>query len=50
MKEIYHCSPAEIDKVEEWRLSLDYDFLMEERYHEMIEAKRQEQKAKALKK
>ena len=50
MKEVYHCSPADIDKVEERRLNLDFDFLMAERHHEVLEAKRREQKAKILKK
>jgi hypothetical protein len=50
MKEVYHCSPAELDNVEEWRLNLDYDFLMAERHHELIERKREEQKAKVNRK
>lgn len=50
MKEVYHCSPFELDEVEEWRLNLDYEFLMAERHHEMIEQKRAEQKAKLKKK
>ena len=49
MKEVYHCSPAELDKVEERRLQLDYDFLMAERHHEIIEYKRAEQKSKLKK-
>lgn len=49
MKEVYHCSPHELDKVEEWRLNLDYSFLMSERKHEMLEQKRAEQKAKLKK-
>ena len=50
MKEVYHCSPVELDEVEEWRLNLDYDFLMAERHHEYLEAKRREQKAKVNRK
>lgn len=50
IKELYHCSPYELDKVEERRLDLDYSFLMEERHHEYIEQKRAEQKAKINKK
>lgn len=50
MKELYHCSPNELDKVEEWRLDLDYKFIMAERHHEYLESKRAEQKAKINKK
>ena len=45
-KEVYHCSPIDLDDIEEWRLELDFDFLMAERHHEYIEHKRAEQKAK----
>lgn len=46
MKDVYHCSPAELDKVPERELSLHYAFLMEEREYQFIESKRTEQKAK----
>ena len=46
MKEIYHCSPAELDKVPERELNLHFAFLMAERKHEYIESKRAEQRSK----
>ncbi len=46
MKEIYHCTPSEIEEQDENMLNLHYNFLMEERQHEYIESKRAEQKAK----
>lgn len=47
MKDVYHCSPTELDEVPERLLNLHFAFLMEEREHEMIETKRAEQKAKS---
>jgi len=47
IKDVYHCSPAELDNVEERVLDLHYNFLMEERKHEYIESKRAEQKRQA---
>ena len=46
MKEVYHCSPVELERVPEWELNLHFAFLMAEREHEYIEHKRSEQKAK----
>lgn len=46
MKEVYHCSPIELERVPEWELNLHFAFLMAEREHEYIEHKRSEQKAK----
>jgi len=46
MKEVYHCSPKELDAVPERELNLHFAFLMAEREHEFIESKRAEQKAK----
>ena len=46
MKEIYHCSPIELEKVPERQLNLHFAFLMSEREHEFIESKRAEQKNK----
>lgn len=46
MKEVYHCTPKELDKQEEKLLDLHYTFLMEERQHEIIESKRAEQRNK----
>jgi len=45
MKEIYHCTPTELDKQEERILNMHYDFLMAERKHEYIESQRAKQKA-----
>ena len=46
MKEVYHCSPKELEKVPERELNLHFTFLMKEREHEFKESKRAEQKAK----
>ena len=46
MKEIYHCTPSELDKQEERLLQLHFDMLQEERRHEYLEQKRAEQKSK----
>ena len=46
MKDIYHCSPVELDRVPERELNLHFAFLMAEREHEYKESKRAEQKAK----
>ncbi len=45
MKEIYHCTPSDIEMQDEHMLNLHYAFLMSERHHEMIEQKRAEQQA-----
>ena len=45
MKDVYHCSPKELEKVPERELNLHYAFLMSEREYELIESKRAEQKA-----
>lgn len=46
MKEVYHCSPKELERVPEHELNLHFAFLMAEREHEYIEHKRSEQRAK----
>lgn len=46
MKEIYHCTPSELDEQEERILQLHFTMLQKEREHEYIEQKRAEQKAK----
>jgi len=44
MKEIYHCTPNQLDGVDSYILDIHWDFLMSERKHEQKEQKRQEQK------
>ena len=46
IKELYHCTPNELDDQEERMLQLHFDMLQEERRNEYIEQKRAEQKAK----
>lgn len=46
MKEIYHCTPSELEKQDEHVLSMHYAMIMIEREEEFIEMKRKEQKAK----
>lgn len=46
IKELYHCTPSELDKQNEHTLQLHYTMLMEERKWEAIEHKRAEQRAK----
>lgn len=46
IKELYHCSPSELDKQDEFILDLHFKMLQKEREHEYIEQKRAEQKAK----
>lgn len=46
MKEIYHCTPTELDEQEERVLQLHFEMLQEERKNEYIEQKRAEQRAK----
>ena len=45
MKEVYHCTPKELERVSEHELNLHFAFLMAEREHEFIEYKRSQQKA-----
>lgn len=45
MKEIYHCTPSELDKQDERILNMHYEFLMKERQHEHIENERAKQRA-----
>lgn len=47
MKEIYHCTPSELDKEDERILNMHYEFIMKERQHEYIESQRAKQKAEA---
>ena len=44
MKEIYHCTPTELDKQDERILNMHYDFLMKEREREHIENERAKQR------
>lgn len=46
MKEIYHCSPKELDDIPERELNMHFAFLMAEREHDYLESKRAEQKWK----
>lgn len=45
MKEVYHCTPSELDEQSEYRLNLDFQILMLERKKAFIDSKRQTQKA-----
>lgn len=47
MKELYHCTPSELDEQEERILQLHFAMLMEERKQADIEEKREAQKIKA---
>lgn len=46
MKELYHCTPKELDEQDESVLQLHFTMLQKEREHEYIEQKRAEQRAK----
>lgn len=46
IKELYHCTPKELDEQDESVLQLQFTMLQKEREHEYIEQKRAEQKAK----
>ena len=46
MKELYHCTPSELEKQDEYRLNLDFAIIMMERKENMINQKRAEQKSK----
>ena len=46
IKELYHCTPSELDKQNEHTLQLHYNMLMEERKWEHIENERAKQRAK----
>ena len=46
MKEIYHCTPSELEKQDENMLNLHYEMLMKEREREHIQAEREKQKQK----
>lgn len=48
-KEVYHCSPSDLDDVDENILNLHFAFLNAERQHEYIEQQRANQKAKMKK-
>lgn len=49
IKELYHCSPSELDNQEESILDLHYSMLMEERKREHIQNERAKQKAQQQK-
>ena len=44
IKELYHCSPWELDNVEENILDLHYEMLMKERERQHIEMEREKQR------
>jgi hypothetical protein len=44
IKDLYHCTPSELDKQEEKKLQLHFDILMYERKQEYLKSKRSEQK------
>lgn len=46
IKELYHCTPKELDEQDESVLQLHFTMLQKEREHEYIEQKRAEQRAK----
>jgi hypothetical protein len=46
IKELYHCTPKDLEDQEERMLQLHFEMLQEERKNEYIEQKRAEQKAK----
>ena len=46
IKELYHCTPSDLDEQDETVLQLHFKMLQEERKHEFVEQKRAEQKAK----
>jgi len=46
IKELYHCTPDELDEQEERVLQLHFKMLQEEKKNEYIEQKRAEQKSK----
>lgn len=46
IKELYHCSPSQLDQEEERVLNFHFQCLMAERKQEEIEQKKQEQKQK----
>lgn len=45
MKEIYHCTPTELEKQDDHLLNLHFQFLQEERKREHIQNERAKQKA-----
>ena len=45
MKDVYHCTPSELDKQDESMLNMHYEFLMREREREHIENERAKQRA-----
>lgn len=46
IKELYHCSPSELEKEEEAVLDLHFRMIQEERKREYIQQQREQQKAK----
>jgi len=45
IKDLYHCSPTELDNQDDNILNLHYDMMMQERQHEHIEHEREKQRA-----
>ena len=50
IKDLYHCSPTELDNQDENILNLHYDMMMQERQHEHIESERQKQRVNSSRK
>lgn len=50
MKEIYHCSPSELDNQDEFVLQLHFEFYMAEREEEYYQSKRNEMRSSNRKK
>jgi len=45
IKELYHCTPEELDRQDYTRLKLHFDIIMLERKKEYLDSKRAEQKS-----
>lgn len=50
IKELYHCTPSELDEQEERVLAFHFQCLMQERKYENIESKKSEQATEVKKK
>lgn len=45
IKELYHCTPSELDEQDTYKINLDFQILMLERKKQFIDSKRAEQKS-----
>ena len=45
IKELYHCTPSELDQQDVYKLKLHFEIIMLERKKEYIDSKRAEQKS-----